>query len=80
MPDNTIDIKGGNNQILPNAQEGKQYFIGDSAIKLALQHSEEPVETILETRTIPMIHPLSRLSMSSTGTTRNLKLRTLEPQ
>ena len=44
MPDNTINVNDGTNQILPNAQEGKQYFIGDSAIKLALQHSEEPVD------------------------------------
>ena len=44
MPDNTINVNDGTNQILPNAHEGKQYFIGDSAIKLALQHSEEPVD------------------------------------
>ena len=44
MPDNTINVNDGTNQILPNAQEGKQYFIGDSAIKLALQHSEAPVD------------------------------------
>lgn len=37
MPDHTFDIKGGSNQILPNAQEANQYFIGDSAIKLAQQ-------------------------------------------
>lgn len=37
MPDNTFDVKGGSNQILPNAQEGNQYFIGDSAIKLVQQ-------------------------------------------
>lgn len=45
MPDNSIDIKGGNNQILPNAEKAVQnIYYGDSAIKLALQHSEEPVE------------------------------------
>ena len=33
----TFNIYGGNNQILPNAQEGNQFFIGDSAIKLAKQ-------------------------------------------
>ena len=45
MPDNTIDIKGGNNQILPNAEKAVQnIYYGDSAIKLALQHSEDPVE------------------------------------
>ena len=45
MPDNTIDIKGGNNQILPNAEKAVQnIYYGDSAIKLALQHSDEPVE------------------------------------
>lgn len=26
MPDNTFDIKGGSNQILPNAKEANQYF------------------------------------------------------
>ncbi len=45
MPDNSIDIKGGNNQILPNAEKAVQnIYYGDSAIKLALQRSEEPVE------------------------------------
>jgi hypothetical protein len=43
MPDNTFDIKGGSNQILPNVQEGKQYFIGDSAIKLAQQQANSEV-------------------------------------
>lgn len=40
MADNTFDVNGGSNQILPNAQEGKQYFIGDSAIKQAMQHAK----------------------------------------
>ena len=45
MPDNTIDIKGGNNQILPNADKTVQnIYYSYSAIKLALQHSEEPAE------------------------------------
>lgn len=45
MSDNTIDVKGGNNQILPNADKAVQnIYYGDSAIKLALQHAEEPVE------------------------------------
>ena len=35
MPNNTFEIKNGNNQILPNANEANQYFIGDSAIRLA---------------------------------------------
>ena len=26
MPDNSIDIKGGNNQILPNAEKAVQKF------------------------------------------------------
>ena len=43
MPDSTFDVKGGSNQILPNAQEGKQYFIGDSAIKLAQQQASGEV-------------------------------------
>ena len=34
MPNNTFEIKNGNNQILPNANEANQYFIGDSAIRL----------------------------------------------
>ena len=46
MADNTFDVKGGNNQILPNATESKQnnIFIGDSAIKLALQQKEGAVD------------------------------------
>lgn len=44
MPDNTIDIKGGNNQIVPNAQEASQYFIGDSAIKIAQQANGNVVD------------------------------------
>jgi len=40
MPDNTINVNDGTNQILPNAQEGKQYFIGDSAIKQVMQHAK----------------------------------------
>ena len=50
MSDNTFDIKGGSNQILPNAQEAKQnIYIGDSAIKIALQKSGGTVDnTIVE--------------------------------
>ena len=45
MSDNTFDVKGGNNQMLPNATEAKQnIFIGDSAIKLALQNKEGSVD------------------------------------
>ena len=45
MADNTFDVKGGNNQILPNATESKQnIYIGDSAIKLALQQKEGAVD------------------------------------
>ena len=29
MSDNTFDIKGGSNQVLPAAQEANQFFIGD---------------------------------------------------
>ena len=37
MSDNTIDIKGGNNQILPNADKAVQnIYYGDSAIKRPL--------------------------------------------
>ena len=35
ISDHTFDIKGGSNQILPNAQEAKQVIIGDSAIRLS---------------------------------------------
>lgn len=45
MPDNTFDVKGGSNQILPNATEAKQnIYIGDSAIKIALQKSGETID------------------------------------
>ena len=44
MPDNTFDIKSGSNQILPNAQEGNQYFIGDSAIRIANHANGNPVD------------------------------------
>lgn len=37
ISDHTFDIKGGSNQILPNAQEAKQVIIGDSAIRAVLQ-------------------------------------------
>ena len=47
MPDNTFDIKGGSNQILPNAQQANQYFIGDSAIKLARQAKGEALDAQL---------------------------------
>ena len=43
MPDNTFDIKGGSNQILPNAKEANQFYFGDSAIKLAQQQAESEV-------------------------------------
>ena len=45
MSDNTFDIKGGSNQILPNATEAKQnIYIGDSAIKIALEKSGGAVD------------------------------------
>lgn len=45
MPDNTFDVKGGNNQILPTAQQAIQYnYYGDSAIKLAHQQSGKTVD------------------------------------
>lgn len=45
MSDNSFDINGGSNQILPNAQEANQnIYIGDSAIKIALQKSGETVD------------------------------------
>ena len=41
----TFNIYGGNNQILPNATEAKQnIYIGDSAIKIALEKSEGAVD------------------------------------
>ena len=47
MPDNTIDIKGGNNQILPNAREANQYYIGDSAIQAVQQAKGKALEAQL---------------------------------
>jgi hypothetical protein len=45
MSDTTFNIEGGNNQILPNATEASQnIYIGDSAIKIALQKSEGTVD------------------------------------
>ena len=45
MADNTFDIQGGSNQILPNAQEARQQiFIGDSAIRLAGASEGDTVE------------------------------------
>ena len=50
MPDNTFDIKGGSNQILPNASEAKQnIYIGDSAIKMAHQSEGDVITaTVLD--------------------------------
>ena len=46
MPDSIFDIKGGNNQILPNAQEAnQQVFIGDSAIRIAQQSRVDTAES-----------------------------------
>lgn len=45
MPDNTFDVKGGSNQMLPNAQEANQFFIGDSAIKQFQQLKGETVDS-----------------------------------
>ena len=48
MSDNTIDIKGGSNQILPNATEAKQnIYIGDSAIQIAQQAKGRAVDAQL---------------------------------
>lgn len=44
MPNNTFEIKNGNNQILPNAQDANQYFIGDSAIMIAQRASGNVVD------------------------------------
>ena len=44
MPDNTFDIKGGSNQILPNAQESCQFIVGDSAIRILQQAHGEAVD------------------------------------
>lgn len=40
MPENKFDVSGGSNQILPNATEGNQYFIGDSAIRIAQEQAK----------------------------------------
>lgn len=47
IPDNQIDIQGGSNQILPNAQEANQFFFGDSAIRIAQQAMGEVVDAQL---------------------------------
>ena len=44
MPDNTFDIKGGSNQILPNAQEANQFIIGDSALRILQQAQSQAVD------------------------------------
>ena len=44
MPDNTFDIKGGSNQILPNAKEANQFIIGDSAIRILQQPQGQAVD------------------------------------
>lgn len=46
MEDNTFDIKGGSNQILPNAKEANQYFMGDSSIKITQQFNIKKVGQI----------------------------------
>lgn len=47
MSDNTIDVNGGSNQILPNAQDANQYFIGDSAIEIVQQARGKAVDAQL---------------------------------
>lgn len=45
MPEKTFDISGGNNQILPNATKAEQqFFIGDSAIRIAQQANAKSVD------------------------------------
>ena len=44
MPDNTFEIQNGSNQIVPNAQEANQYFIGDSAIKIVQQTNGNTID------------------------------------
>lgn len=47
MPDNTIEIQNGNNQILPEAKEANQFFIGDSAIRITQQAKGNVVDGLL---------------------------------
>ena len=47
MSDNKFDVKGGSNQMLPNATEANQYFIGDSAIKAAHQVKNDSLNSQL---------------------------------
>ena len=78
MPDNTIDIKGGNNQILPNAEKTVQnIYYGDSAIKLALQQSKEPVEKSTADKDNTGGTPSE--SVEHEQPQHDLKLETLEP-
>lgn len=54
MCDITININGGNNQIIPNATEAKQYFFG-------IQHAEKVLQE--ETPTEPHDPALEKLAL-----------------
>ncbi len=61
MANNSFDISGGHNQVLPNASEANQHiYIGDSAIKLALQQSGESVDKDTETNDSASVRPSER--------------------
>lgn len=47
MSDNTFEIQNGSNQILPNANEANQYFIGDSAIEIAQRAKGKAIDAQL---------------------------------
>ena len=48
MADNSFDIKGGSNQILPNATEANQYFYGDQFAKEALRKGTPATEPLTD--------------------------------
>lgn len=84
MSDNTFDIKGGSNQILPNATEAKQnIYIGDSAIKIALQQSKKTIdndiaekEPAIDTHSALIKHqsPLNEVQVSQKGNTMKIAI------
>ena len=48
MSDVTININGGNNQILPNAEKGEQHFYGDQFAEKILPHTSSKAAILPE--------------------------------
>lgn len=57
MPDIIFDIKGGSNQILPNAKEAYQIIIGDSALRILQQAQGQAKATDDDTQSSPTLMP-----------------------